>query len=105
MAECRATMGRRGMWILVSSVSVSAMIALPSIASAQDVTTTTATVPSTTTTTTQTTEPSATTGATGRAGTDKPKPPTDGRAAAHMKIAVHGTHRDAKVRVGNRVRA
>jgi len=93
------------MWILVSCVSVCAVIALPSIASAQDVTTTTTTVPVPATTTTQTTEPSATTGATGQAGTGKPKPPSDGKAAAHMKIVVHGTHRDAKVRVGNRVRA
>jgi hypothetical protein len=65
-------------------------------------------VPGTTTTTAQPGEPSATRGATGEAGANKPKPlkpPTAGRSAAHMSITIHGTHKDAEVRVGKRVRA
>jgi hypothetical protein len=99
-------MGRRGISILVSCVSACAVIALPSVASAQDVTTP-ATVPTTTTTTAtgQTTEPSATTGAAGQAGTDQPKPQKDGRSPAFMSVVVHGIHKDGKVRVGKPVRA
>ncbi len=85
-----ATMGRRGTSVLVSCVSLSAVIALPSVASAQDVTTP-ATVPTTTTTTATTTGP--------------PPPPPDRRSPAHMSIVVHGTHKDGKVRVGKPVRA
>ena len=104
MAECSAIMGTRSFWVLVSCVSVGAVIALPSAASAQDATTQ-STVPSTTTTMGQTTAASATTGATGQTGADAPTPQKDGRAPAHMSVVVHGIHKDHKVRVGKQARA
>ena len=97
-------MGTRSFWVLVSCVSVGAVIALPSAASAQDATTQ-STVPSTTTTMGQTTATSATTGATGQTGADAPTPQKDGRAPAHMSVVVHGIHKDHKVRVGKPARA
>ena len=97
-------MGTRSFWVLVSCVSVGAVIALPSAASAQDATTQ-STVPSTTTTMGQTTAASATTGATGQTGADAPTPQKDGRAPAHMSVVVHGIHKDHKVRVGKPARA
>jgi hypothetical protein len=93
-------MGRRSISFLVSGASVCAVIALPSLASAQDVTTP-ATVP--TTTTTEATTPA--TGTTGLAGATAPKPKQDGRSPAHMSVVVHGIHKDRKVRIGKPVRA
>jgi L,D-transpeptidase-like protein len=103
MAECPAMMGRRGISILVSALSVGAIAALPAVASGQDVTTP-ATV-STTTSTSTTTPATGATGATGVTAASKPAPQRNGRSPAHMSVVVHGIHKDGKVRVGKPVRA
>jgi L,D-transpeptidase-like protein len=97
-------MGGCRVWILVSGLSAGVAVALPGAAFAQGPATPAA-VSSTTTTTSQAPGPAATTGATGQSGTAAPTPPKDGRVPAHISIAVHGIHKDGKVRVGKPVRA
>jgi peptidoglycan hydrolase-like protein with peptidoglycan-binding domain len=91
-------MGRRRISLVVSGLSVGAVIALPAVASGQDVT-----IPTTTSTTPDQTTPA--TGATGLAGAGTPAPTKDGRKPAHMSVVVHGVHKDGKVRVGKPARA
>jgi hypothetical protein len=87
MAQFPAMMGRRRISMLVSGLAVGAVVALPAVASGQDVTT-----------------PAA--GASGVAGAAAvPAPQKDGRSPAHMSVVVHGAHKDGKVRVGKPVRA
>jgi hypothetical protein len=79
--------------VVVAALSLGAAVAIPAVASGQEVT-----PPSTVPPPPEQTTP--VTGATGATGAKAPMPQKDDRSPAHMSVTVHGIHRDGKVRVG-----